>query len=81
MASATAPPARFTFLSKNQNTEHRTYGRRLPTKQRSRHVGFQVYAAQEGPSGRKRAPPGIDTRIHWENDDEGWIGGNKSQST
>ncbi|CAJ1978220.1 unnamed protein product [Sphenostylis stenocarpa] len=27
-------------------------------------------------SGRpQRAPPGVDTRIHWENEDEGWIGG------
>ncbi|QCD89056.1 NAD(P)H-quinone oxidoreductase subunit T, chloroplastic isoform X2 [Vigna unguiculata] len=27
-------------------------------------------------SGRPpRAPPGVDTRIHWDNEDEGWIGG------
>lgn len=80
MASATAPPAPFTFLSRNQNSEHRTYRRWLTVKQRSRGVGFQVYAAQEVPSGRQRAPPGVDTRIHWENEDEGWIGESKSRS-
>ena len=32
----------------------------------------------------KRAPPGVDTRVHWDNEDEGWIGGtntDKQQST
>lgn len=29
---------------------------------------------------RRRAPPGVDTRIHWENPDEGWIGGGKTRS-
>ncbi|XP_027355696.1 NAD(P)H-quinone oxidoreductase subunit T, chloroplastic [Abrus precatorius] len=27
----------------------------------------------------QRAPPGVDTRIHWDNEDEGWIGGNDTQ--
>ncbi|KAM3356103.1 NAD(P)H-quinone oxidoreductase subunit T, chloroplastic [Capsicum galapagoense] len=81
MASATAPPVPLTFLSRNQTTEHRTDGRWLTTKQRSRRAGFQIYAAQEGARGRKRAPLGVDTRIHWENEDEGWIGGSTSQST
>ncbi|CAN4091501.1 unnamed protein product [Withania somnifera] len=67
MASAKAP---FTFLSSYQGTENRTDGRWLTTKHRSRCVGFQVYATQEGPSG-----------IHWENKDDGRIGGIKSQST
>ncbi|XP_050378128.1 NAD(P)H-quinone oxidoreductase subunit T, chloroplastic [Argentina anserina] len=35
----------------------------------------------EGPSKRGRPPPGVDTRIHWENEDEGWIGGSSSKST
>ncbi|XP_057782394.1 NAD(P)H-quinone oxidoreductase subunit T, chloroplastic [Salvia miltiorrhiza] len=30
---------------------------------------------------RQQAPPGVDTRIHWESDDEGWIGGSSSSST
>lgn len=82
MASATAPPAPFTFVSRNQsNNEHRTDGRSLKTNQRRRRVGLQVYATQEAPRRRQRAPPGVDTRIHWENEDEGWIGESKSQST
>lgn len=28
-----------------------------------------------GPNKRQRAPPGVDTRIHWDSPDEGWIGG------
>ncbi|KAK3444115.1 hypothetical protein EUGRSUZ_A00085 [Eucalyptus grandis] len=31
-------------------------------------------SATQGPQER-RPPPGVDTRIHWENEDEGWIGG------
>lgn len=82
MASATAPPAPFTFLSRNRsNNEHRTDGRWLKTNQRRRRVGLQVYATQEDPRRRQRAPPGVDTRIHWENEDEGWVGESKSQST
>ncbi|XAR57458.1 hypothetical protein NMG60_11025611 [Bertholletia excelsa] len=34
-----------------------------------------------GGEGRGRAPPGVDTRIHWENEDEGWIGGPNSNSS
>lgn len=30
---------------------------------------------------RQQAPPGVDTRIHWESDDEGWIGGSSSGPT
>ncbi|CAN4093120.1 unnamed protein product [Withania somnifera] len=81
MASATAPPAPLTFFSRNQGTEHRTESRWLTIKQRSYRVGFQVYATKEGPSVRKRAPPGVDSRIHWDNEDEGWIGGSKSRPT
>ena len=33
-----------------------------------------VYTVAGG-EGRQRAPPGIDTIIHWENEDEGWVGG------
>ncbi|XP_051141970.1 NAD(P)H-quinone oxidoreductase subunit T, chloroplastic [Andrographis paniculata] len=41
---------------------------------------FQILAVQ-GSGGRQRAPPGVDTRIHWENEDEGWIGGDTSRAT
>lgn len=35
---------------------------------------WPVYASQP-PNNRQRPPPGVDTRIHWQNDEEGWIGG------
>ena len=45
----------------------------------SRNVSFQmVYASQGSPGNRRKAPPGVDTRIHWENEEDGWIGGNTS---
>lgn len=28
----------------------------------------------------RRPPPGVDTRIHWNNEDEGWIGGTKKNA-
>ncbi|KAF1001887.1 hypothetical protein AG4045_010968 [Apium graveolens] len=31
--------------------------------------------ATETTSGKQKAQPGEDTRIHWESEDEGWIGG------
>uniref|UniRef100_A0A0F7H018 Chaperone DnaJ-domain superfamily protein n=1 Tax=Erodium foetidum TaxID=337372 RepID=A0A0F7H018_9ROSI len=43
---------------------------------KKRHVrgGFRALAAAtEGGPGK--AAPGVDTRIHWENDEDGWIGG------
>ncbi|KAL4592089.1 hypothetical protein LXL04_005072 [Taraxacum kok-saghyz] len=45
---------------------------------------LRVYAAAGegggGGGGKQRAPPGIDTRIHWENEDDGWVGGSTTQS-
>ena len=35
-------------------------------------TNFQVHSS-------RRAPPGVDTRIHWENEDEGWIGGTNTK--
>lgn len=48
-------------------------------------ISLKVHASQsQGPgSGRpqsQRAPPGVDSRIHWDNEDEGWIGGTNSYS-
>jgi len=40
---------------------------------------FQVHASTKDSQGAQKAPPGFDTRIHWENDDEGWIGGSTKQ--
>ncbi|KAK1403685.1 NAD(P)H-quinone oxidoreductase subunit T, chloroplastic [Heracleum sosnowskyi] len=40
---------------------------------------FRVFAT-ETTSGQHKAEPGEDTRIHWENEDEGWIGGSYSKT-
>lgn len=40
-----------------------------------------VFATAQDAGKRQRAPPGVDTRIHWENEDEGWLGGSNSKPT
>lgn len=47
------------------------------------HVHASISSQDEGPSKRERPPPepGIDTRIHWNNEDEGWIGGSSSTTS
>ncbi|OIV99703.1 hypothetical protein TanjilG_17513 [Lupinus angustifolius] len=47
-------------------------------------INLKVYASQsQDPpspsSGRAPPVPGVDTRIHWDNEDEGWIGGATKQ--
>lgn len=37
---------------------------------------LQVHASRRP----QRPPPGVDTRIHWDNQDDGWIGTNNSNS-
>ncbi|KAJ1392787.1 DnaJ domain containing protein [Sesbania bispinosa] len=44
----------------------------------SHYSTLQVHASQE-PRRPQRAPPGVDTRIHWDNEDEGWVGGSGKQ--
>lgn len=34
-----------------------------------------------GTFGRTKGTPGVDTRIHWDNPDEGWVGGNSRKKT
>ncbi|KZV21539.1 Chaperone DnaJ-domain superfamily protein [Dorcoceras hygrometricum] len=41
-------------------------------------IRILVRAVQDS-GGGKRAPPGVDTRIHWSNEDEGWIGARSSK--
>ncbi|KAF4349997.1 hypothetical protein F8388_017575, partial [Cannabis sativa] len=52
-------------------------GRSITSSRRraSGRVGFRVCAVSQGPNKRGRAPPGVDTRIHWDNQEEGWVGG------
>ncbi|KVH90508.1 NAD(P)H-quinone oxidoreductase subunit T, chloroplastic [Cynara cardunculus var. scolymus] len=53
---------------------------RKPTTRVGGRSILRIYAA-EGGGERQRAPPGVDTRIHWENEDEGWVGGSGSGNT
>lgn len=85
MASTTAPQASYAFLLRKQNCGQRSKENQLVGRATARKTNksgrFGVFAAQE-PRKRQRAPPGVDTRIHWDNPDEGWIGGSSnSQQT
>ncbi|PNY05727.1 DnaJ subfamily b member 14-like protein [Trifolium pratense] len=48
------------------------------TKSTNSHYSLQVHASKDS-QGPQKAPSGVDTRIHWENEDEGWIGGSTKQ--
>ncbi|KAI6699181.1 hypothetical protein NL676_019300 [Syzygium grande] len=79
MASTAPPPqASFSlFAGRRRSTAGTRIARdaRVPGRRRR----LRVFAAQ-GPRERQQPPPGVDTRIHWENEDEGWIGGDSSGS-
>ncbi|KAL6316763.1 hypothetical protein AAG906_020447 [Vitis piasezkii] len=84
MASTAAPPPSFSLLLKTQNTTNQlrsvTPSRRRRRRSSSSQGGFWILAAaQDSKNPRQRAPPGVDTRIHWDNPDEGWIGGSSSK--
>ncbi|KAL1196061.1 NAD(P)H-quinone oxidoreductase subunit T [Cardamine amara subsp. amara] len=75
MASATSIYARTSYISlpKIQNgTQFRdeTKSFRRKTARRVIHIH-----ASQGPTKPPKPSPGVDTRIHWDNPDEGWIGG------
>lgn len=85
MAAPTAtPPASFTLSLRTQTRKPRIelLKQRITKISHHGHSGFRVLAVEGSSGGQKqRAPPGVDTRIHWENEDEGWIGGSSSGST
>nr|GMD71001.1 NAD(P)H-quinone oxidoreductase subunit T, chloroplastic [Ipomoea batatas] len=82
MASTTAPQSFFSILQRCRRTELRQSPavERRRTPYGNRRV-IRIFATQGPRQPRQTAPPGVDTRIHWENEDEGWIGGNSSSST
>lgn len=47
---------------------------------RKNHAKFCVFAAAQDAGKQQTPPPGVDTRIHWENEDEGWIGGSSTRA-
>ncbi|XP_021767258.1 NAD(P)H-quinone oxidoreductase subunit T, chloroplastic-like [Chenopodium quinoa] len=50
------------------------------TMRNNNHAKLCVFAATQDSGNWQRPPPGVDTRIHWENDDEGWVGGTSSNA-
>ncbi|TKY68072.1 NAD(P)H-quinone oxidoreductase subunit T [Spatholobus suberectus] len=77
MASAAAP-ARVVVLYGNHPHPHpEAKFLRTGTPNSARCTSLQVHASRRP----QRAPPGVDTRIHWDNEDEGWVGGTKQQQT
>ncbi|XP_042481892.1 NAD(P)H-quinone oxidoreductase subunit T, chloroplastic-like [Macadamia integrifolia] len=83
MASTTAPPALFLLGSKKGGKSLEKAQIRSNSNGRRRRRNFCVLASETSSGQRRRSPPGVDTRIHWDSPDEGWIGGstNSSQRT
>ncbi|CAN8308089.1 unnamed protein product [Cochlearia groenlandica] len=75
MASNTYAKPSCILLPKFQNgTQLKFVLRGFKSKTSRRYM--RVHATQESSSPPKpSSQPGVDTRIHWENPDEGWIGG------
>ncbi|KAK4492572.1 hypothetical protein RD792_003387 [Penstemon davidsonii] len=82
MAAPTATlPASFSLLPRNRLSKPSSrLVRREIRKSRCHGRRSVVVLAMQDSAGRQKAGPGFDTRIHWENEDEGWIGGRSSGS-
>lgn len=85
MASTIAPQASYSLIRKAQNSGHlreeyhaTLKGAKTRSSRRNHDNSLRVFASQKEPPKPQRAPPGVDTRIHWDNEDEGWIGGSSS---
>lgn len=83
MASTVSPQSPYSLFLKTQHgsLQQLTKEPRAATA-RTRSKILHVFASQKAGSNKsqRRAQPGVDTRIHWENEDEGWIGGSSSSS-
>lgn len=82
MASATSTYSRtsYIFLPKIRNGTHfRDELREFRTKAARRVT--RIHALSQGPTKPPKPSPGVDTRIHWDNPDEGWIGGSDQTKT
>ncbi|KAB5529930.1 hypothetical protein DKX38_020011 [Salix brachista] len=86
MASTTSTQAPFSLFLRTQNGCGRRRKRHLLIRKApsgrtgNRGSGLGVYAEQGSPAKPQRASPGVDTRIHWDNEDEGWVGGRSTDS-
>lgn len=85
MASTIAPQASYSLIRKAQNSGQlleeyppTVKGAKSRSSRRNHDNSLRVFASQQEPPKPQRAPPGVDTRIHWDSEDEGWIGGSTS---
>lgn len=89
MASTATPPASYSLLLRRQNRcsqqreDHQLWARKVAGKSPRRKIThssscLRVFAAAQ--EWERRLPREFDTRIHWENDEEGWVGGGNSKS-
>ncbi|XP_073024616.1 NAD(P)H-quinone oxidoreductase subunit T, chloroplastic [Primulina eburnea] len=79
MAAPTAtPPASYSLLLRTRSSYARSLG---PRPRKTSPCSRILVRAVQDSGERKRAPPGVDTRIHWDNEEEGWIGESTSGST
>ncbi|CAN0829426.1 NAD(P)H-quinone oxidoreductase subunit T, chloroplastic [Linum grandiflorum] len=77
----TAAPYPAPFRARNSGLYIRTTAiSGTGTTHRNRYTSVVATAAQE-PERGQRAPLGVDTRIHWDNEDQGWVGGTSSTSS
>ncbi|KMT20105.1 hypothetical protein BVRB_1g001230 [Beta vulgaris subsp. vulgaris] len=86
MASTSAPPSPLSLFLGNNRNGYPTWKKQVTiliqkaVAKRKNHAKLCVFAATQDAGEQQRAPPGVDTRIHWENEDEGWIGGSTSKA-
>lgn len=74
MASAASTYARTTYMFPPKSQNVRQFRDKMGASSRKIRRVMRIHASQ-GPTKPPKPSPGVDTRIHWENPDEGWIGG------
>ncbi|CAI9778498.1 unnamed protein product [Fraxinus pennsylvanica] len=76
---AGALPAAFSLGLRCQKGIREFEARNWVRRRRNMHRNFKVYPVK-GSNSRQKAPLGVDTRIHWENENESCLGKSNSQS-
>lgn len=80
MASTSSPPSPVSLFFGCQSSKKQVDILLQNTvSRRKNHPKLCVFAAKQDSGRPERPPPGVDTRIHWESEDEGWIGGSNSK--
>ncbi|KAL9245478.1 hypothetical protein vseg_019125 [Gypsophila vaccaria] len=80
-ASPTSPLSPFLDRKRDPSPKRKLISSINAVPTRKNLAKFCVFATADDAGVRQKASPGVDTRIHWENEDEGWIGGSSSKVT